>query len=61
MFGESCERKKKAVVTKALLESIACRDQRSVAKLMGKLEWDDLFDCKAEQSRTNGRGSDHAI
>ena len=47
----SGERTKKAVVTKALLEFIARRQQRRVAELMGKLEWDDSFNIKAERSR----------
>jgi hypothetical protein len=47
----SGERTKKAVVTKALLEFIARRQQRRVAELMGKLAWDDSFDVKAERSR----------
>ena len=48
----SGERTKKAVVTKALQEFIARRQQRLVAELMGQLEWDDAFDYKAERSRT---------
>ena len=48
----SGERTKKAVVTKALQEFIARRQQRRVAELMGQLEWDDTFDYKAERSRT---------
>ena len=48
----SGERTKKAVVTKALQEFIARRQQRRVAELMGKLEWDEAFDYKAERSRT---------
>ena len=48
----SGERTKKAVVTKALQEFIARRQQRRVAELMGQLEWDDAFDYKAERSRT---------
>ena len=47
----SGERTKKAVVTKALQEFIARREQRRVVGLMGKLEWDDSFDNKAERSR----------
>ena len=47
----SGERTKKAVVTKALQEFIARRQQRRVAELMGKLEWDASFDYKAERSR----------
>ncbi len=47
----SGERTKKAVVTRALQEFIARREQRRVAELMGKLEWDDSFDYKARRSR----------
>lgn len=48
----SGERTKKAVVTKALQEFIARREQRRITELMGKLEWDDRFNYKAERSRT---------
>lgn len=48
----SGERTKKAVVTKALQEFIARREQRRVADLLGKLEWDQSFDYKAERSRS---------
>lgn len=48
----SGERTKKAVVTKALQEFIARREQRRVAELMGKLEWDYSFNYKGERSRT---------
>jgi Bacterial antitoxin of type II TA system, VapB len=48
----SGERTKKAVVTKALQEFIARREQKRVIELMGKLEWDDSFDYKAERSRS---------
>jgi hypothetical protein len=48
----SGERTKKAVVTKALQEFIARREQRRVVELMGQLEWDDSFDYKVERSRT---------
>lgn len=48
----SGERTKKAVVTMALQEFIARREQRRVVELMGKLEWNDKFDYKAERSRT---------
>ena len=47
----SGERTKKAVVTRALQEFIARREQRKVVDLMGKLEWDDSFDYKLERSR----------
>ena len=43
----SGERTKKAVVTKALEEFIARREQRRIADLLGKLDWDDSFDYKA--------------
>lgn len=47
----SGERTKKATVTKALQEFIARREQRRVAELFGKLEWDDSYEYKAERSR----------
>jgi hypothetical protein len=47
----SGERTKKAAVTKALQEFIARRRQKRLLELMGKLEWDDTFDYKAERSR----------
>ena len=47
----SGERTKKAVVTKALQEFIARREQPRVVELMGKLEWDASFNDKAERSR----------
>jgi virulence-associated protein VagC len=50
----SGERTRKAVVTRALQEFIARREQRRIAELLGKLEWDDSYDYKAERSR---RGS----
>jgi hypothetical protein len=45
-------RTKKAVVTMALQEFIARREQRRVVELMGKLEWNDAFDYKVERSRS---------
>ena len=48
----SGERTKKAVVTKALQEFIARREQRRVVELMGRLEWDGSFNNKADRSRT---------
>ena len=42
---------KKAAVTRALEEFIAWRTQRRLIDLMGKLEWDEGFDYKAERSR----------
>ena len=48
----SGERTKKAAVTRALQEFIARREQRRIVDLMGKLEWDESFDYKAERSRT---------
>ena len=50
-FEVSGERTKKAAVTKALEEFIARRRQKRLLELMGKLEWDDGFDYKAERSR----------
>lgn len=47
----SGERTKKAAVTKALQEFIARREQRRLLDLMGKLEWDQSLDYKAERSR----------
>jgi Arc/MetJ family transcription regulator len=47
----SGERTKKAAVTKALEEFVARRHQKRWLELMGKLEWDDSFDYKAERSR----------
>jgi hypothetical protein len=47
----SGERTKKAAVTKALQEFIARRQQRRLLELMGKLEWDNNFDYKAERKR----------
>ena len=47
----SGERTKKAAVTLALREFIARRGQKRLVELMGKLEWDDTFDYKAERSR----------
>ena len=47
----SGEPSKKAAVTLALREFIARREQRRIAELLGRLEWDDRFDIKAERSR----------
>lgn len=47
----SDERTKKAAVTRALEEFIARRSQKRIVELMGKLEWDNSFDYKAERSR----------
>ena len=51
-FLLSGEVTKKAAVTRALQEFIARREQRRVVELMGKLEWNDSFDYKAERSRS---------
>jgi hypothetical protein len=50
----SGERTKKAVVTMALEEFIARREQKRLLELMGSLEWDPAFDYKAERSRADG-------
>ena len=47
----SGERTKKAAVTRALEEFIARRRQKRLVELMGKLEWDNSFDAKAERTR----------
>ena len=47
----SGERTKKAAVTRALEEFIARRRQKRLLDLMGKLEWNDSFNYKAERSR----------
>ncbi|MDR0249713.1 MAG: type II toxin-antitoxin system VapB family antitoxin [Burkholderiales bacterium] len=47
----SGERTKRAAVTKALQEFIARREQRCVADLLEKLEWDASFNYKAERTR----------
>ena len=51
-FRVSGETTKKAAVTRALQEFIARREQRRIAELFGKLEWDESFDYKAERSKT---------
>lgn len=47
----SGEKTKKAAVTRALEEFITRRSQKRLIDLMGKLEWDESFDYKAERSR----------
>ena len=47
----SGERTKKAVLTKALVEFIARRQQKGLLALMGKLERDRGFDYKKGRSR----------
>jgi Arc/MetJ family transcription regulator len=47
----SGERTKKAAVTKALNEFIARREQKRLLELMGRLEWDEAYDYKAERQR----------
>ncbi|MEJ8845496.1 type II toxin-antitoxin system VapB family antitoxin [Variovorax rhizosphaerae] len=50
-FLLSGEVTKKAAVTRALQEFIARREQKRVADLFGKLDWDSSFDYKSERSR----------
>ena len=50
-FLLSGEATKKAAVTRALQEFIARREQKRVAELFGKLDWDNLYDYKSERSR----------
>ena len=47
----SGEKTQKAAVTRALEEFITRRSQKRLVDLMGKLEWDESFDYKAERSR----------
>jgi Bacterial antitoxin of type II TA system, VapB len=47
----SGERTKTAVVTRALQEFIARRQQKGVLELLSKLEWDTAYDYKAERRR----------
>ena len=47
----SGEKTKKAAVTRALEEFITRRSQARLVDLMGKLEWDESFDYKAERTR----------
>ena len=47
----SGEKTKKAAVTRALEEFITRHTQKRLIELMGKLEWDESFDYKAERSR----------
>ena len=46
----SVESTKRAVVTLALKEFIARREQRRVSELFGKLQWDFTYDYNAELS-----------
>lgn len=48
----SGEPTKKAAVTLALREFIARREQKKVAELFGKLDWDAGYDYKSERSRS---------
>ena len=50
-FLVSGEPTKKAAVTRALQEFIARREQRRVAELFGKLDWNSAFDYKSERAR----------
>ena len=47
----SGERTRTAVVTLALQEFIARREQRRLLDLFDALDWDPTFDSKAERSR----------
>jgi hypothetical protein len=47
----SGERTKNAAVTEALQEFIARRRQKRLLELVGKLEWDESYDTKAERRR----------
>ena len=47
----SGERTKKAAVTRALQEYVARREQKRLAELFGKLEWDSGYDYKQDRTR----------
>lgn len=47
----SGEKSKKAAVTQALKEFIARREQRRLAELFGKLQWEPGYDYKAGRLR----------
>jgi hypothetical protein len=47
----SGEKTEKAAATRALEEFITRRSQKRLVDLMGKLEWDESFDYRAERSR----------
>ena len=47
----SGERTKKAAVNRALREFIAHREQRRIAGLFGKLDWDPDYDYKKQRGR----------
>jgi hypothetical protein len=46
----SGERTKSAAVAKALVEFIACRRQKRLLDLMGKLDWESSYDYTAERT-----------
>lgn len=46
------EKTKTRVVTLALEELVARRQQRRIVELFGSLDWDPAFDYKAERSRS---------
>ena len=48
----SGQRTKKAAVTMALQEFVARRRQKRLLDLMGQLQWDEVFDHKAERKRS---------
>ena len=50
-FRVSGEATKTAAVTRALQEFIARHEQRRVAELFGKLDWDSAYDHKAGRAR----------
>ena len=50
-FLVSGEPTKKAAGTRALQEFIARREQRRVAELFGKLDWNSAYDYKSERAR----------
>ena len=52
----SGEKTKTAVVTVALREFLARREQAGILDLFGTLEWDETYDYKQERLRTEPEG-----
>ena len=49
------EKSKKATVTRALEEFIARREQRALLDLVGRLEWDETYDYKADRAARDAK------
>ena len=57
----SGEPTKKAAVTLALKEFVARREQKKLAELFGKLDWDPGYDYKSERQPARSAGGDSPI